>query len=83
MKIFLAVTTARQIEGDMIWVRVDKAHIRASEIDQFVKGSANSITDFTTEFGPVKCLCTSGVMEVELEGDIAEALKRGENEQTV
>lgn len=82
MKIFLAITTARQIEGDMMWVRVEKAHVQASEIDKYVKDQKvnNYAEDFDTEFGPVKCQCIRGVMEVELEGDIQEALKRGENE---
>jgi len=82
MKIFLAVVTARQIEGDIVWIKVEKANVGASAIDEYVKTNVGRyLDDFPTEFGTIKCECTRGVIEVELEGNIEEALKRGENEQ--
>ncbi len=67
MKIFLAVVTARQIEGDMIWVRVEKANTSASIIDEYVKKTGRYLSSFDTEFGPIQCECTVGAIEVELE----------------
>jgi len=70
VKIFIAITVARQIEGDMSWVRVDKAHTQASEIDNYLKGyTTKHLESFNTpEFGAVECECVRGAMEVELEG---------------
>lgn len=71
MKAFLAVTVARQIEGDMVWVKVEKANTKASVIDQYVKQNANQYLEtMNTEFGPIECQCIRSSMEIELEGDI-------------
>tara|TARA_Y100000034_G_scaffold43496_3_gene53077 strand:- start:9557 stop:9781 length:225 start_codon:yes stop_codon:yes gene_type:complete len=70
MKAFLAITVARQVEGDMIWVKVEKAHAKASVIDEYVKKHANQFVEtMSTEFGPVECQCTRSSMEVEIEGE--------------
>jgi len=79
MKIFLAMVTARQVEGDMVWIKVEKAHVQASEIDTYIKANVGRyLESFNSEFGPVQCECTRGVMEVELEG----IEERGENDTT-
>lgn len=68
MKAFLAITVARQIEGDMIWVKVEKAHTKASEIDKYVKEKTSQYLEtMNTEFGPIECQCTRSSMEVEIE----------------
>lgn len=70
MKAFLAITVARQIEGDMIWVKVEKAHTKATVIDAFVSEHAKQFVEtMTTEFGPMECQCTRSSMEIEIEGD--------------
>lgn len=71
MKAFIAITVARQVEGDMIWVKVEKAHTKASVIDQFVqKHAVTFVETMTTEFGPIECQCTRSSMEIEIEGEI-------------
>lgn len=70
MKAFLVITVARQIEGDMIWVKVEKASYKASMIDDFVKNKANQYLEaMDTEFGSIQCQCTRSVMEIDIEGD--------------
>jgi hypothetical protein len=70
MKAFIAITVARQIEGDMIFIKVEKAHKKATEIDKFVEEHAKQFVEtMSTEFGPVECQCTRSSMEIDIEGD--------------
>jgi hypothetical protein len=51
-------------------VKVEKAHAKASVIDEYVKKHANQFVEtMSTEFGPVECQCTRSSMEVEIEGE--------------
>jgi hypothetical protein len=54
----------------MIWVKVEKAHTKATVIDAFVGEHAKQFVEtMTTEFGPMECQCTRSSMEIEIEGD--------------
>jgi hypothetical protein len=70
MKAFIAITVARQVEGDMIFIKVEKAHTKATAIDAFVAKHAKQFVEtMTTEFGPMECQCTRSSMEIDIEGD--------------
>jgi hypothetical protein len=68
MKAFLGITVARQVEGDMIWVKVEKAHTKASVIDAYVEQHEKQFVEtMSTEFGPMECQCTRSSMEIDIE----------------
>jgi len=68
MKAFLAINVARQIEGDMIFVKVEKANTKATEIDKYIANNARQhLETMSTEFGPVECQCTRSSMEIDIE----------------
>lgn len=76
MKAFLAITVARQVEGDMIWVKVEKANVKASAIDEYIQKEKNQYLEtMNTEFGPVECQCTRSSVEIDIEGDIENAIQ--------
>ena len=80
MKAFLAITVARQIEGDMIFIKVEKAHTKASTIDAYVKEhSTQFVETMATEFGPIECQCTRSSMEFDVEEETEE---KGEEDGT-
>ncbi len=68
MKVFFVVTVARQVEGEMISIRFDKAFTQASKADQFSKDLAKTFTEtIQTPHGPLQFVCERGVHEVEVE----------------
>lgn len=68
MKIFFVVSVGRQIEGEMISIKFEKAYKQASKADEYAKGLAKVYNETVqTEQGPVEFLCERGVHEAELE----------------
>lgn len=75
-KVWAVITIARQIEGEYVFVRTEKAFTRASRADEHLKKLKG---DFTTPDGKVKpvsistpqgaaeCFCEVGVFEVDIE----------------
>ena len=83
MKAFLAINVARQIEGDMIFVKVEKAHTKASAIDKYVaEHSTQFVETMTTDFGPIECQCTRSSMEVDIEEETTAVEEKGEEDGT-
>ena len=83
MKAFLAINVARQIEGDMIFVKVEKAHTKASTIDTYIaKHSTQFVETMTTDFGPIECQCTRSSMEVDIEEETTAVEEKGEEDGT-
>lgn len=68
MKIFAVVTVARQVEGEYVVVKFEKAFTRASKADEYSKNLAKVYTEtIQSPAGPVSCVCERGVIEVEVE----------------
>jgi hypothetical protein len=69
MKIFFVVTIARQVEGEMISVKFEKAYTQASKADQYAQGLAKTTVETITVpgVGPVQFVCERGVHEIEVE----------------
>lgn len=68
MKIWAVFTVARQVNGEYVAVRVEKAFTRASKADEFSKGLAkNYVENIQTGSGPIECLCERGVVEIDVE----------------
>ncbi len=68
MKVFAVISVARQVDGEYVVVKVDKAFLQASKADEFAKTLARSYTEsITTASGPIQCVCERGVFEMEVE----------------
>ena len=69
MKVFFVVTIARQVEGEIISVRFDKAFTTASKADQYVKTLAKTFTETINVpgQGPVNFVCERGVHDIDVE----------------
>jgi len=68
MKIFAIVSVARQIDGEYVVVKAEKAFKQASKADAYVAGLAKRYTEsIPTPGGPMACLCERGIFEMDLD----------------
>lgn len=68
MKVFAVMSIARQINGEYVVVRAEKAFLKASEADDFSKGLSKQFKEnITTPMGIVECICERGVFEFEVQ----------------
>ncbi len=75
-EIFVVITVARQVEGDYIFIKTEKAFRHASKADAMLQSLKK---DFCDEYGKVKivkvstpsgeaeCFCEVGAFTIELE----------------
>lgn len=75
-KAFAVVTVARQIEGEYVAIRTDKAYKKASSADAELKKLKAQYTTpegkinpqkISTPQGDLECFCEVGVFEIEIE----------------
>ena len=68
MKIFAIISVARQVEGEYVVVKAEKAFKQASKADAYAAGLAKTYTEtIPTPGGPITCVCERGVFEIELD----------------
>ena len=68
MKVFVIVTAAKQVDGDFVLHRVEKAFHTMTKADEYLRGKASQFREvIPTEFGPVECDCERAAFEVEVE----------------
>jgi hypothetical protein len=68
MKVWALVTVARQVQGEYIAVKIEKAFTRASKADEASKSLAKQFTEtLQTGSGPIECLCERGVVEIDVD----------------
>lgn len=77
MKVFAVISIGRQILGDLVVIRTEKAFKQASKADSYVNklrqeqtvdGKAKPIK-ISTPQGEVNCVCEVGAFEIEIEDD--------------
>lgn len=79
MKIFVVITVARQILGDLVFVRTEKGFTQASKADSYMKELKASYTKdgkiipvkVSTPQGEANCFCEVGAFDIDVE-DLAE-----------
>lgn len=67
IKTFIVTKLARQVEGDYIFIQVEKACNRLSVIDEYMKTPFTPTEIIQTPSGGISCVCERGVIELELD----------------
>lgn len=68
MKVFAVISVARQVDGEYVVVKVEKAFKKASKADDYAKGVAKRYTEsIPTPGGPMACVCERGVFEIDVD----------------
>lgn len=75
-KIFAVITVARQVEGEYVFIRTEKAFKSAQKADALLKGLKNQFAtpdgkwrpqQVSTPQGEVVCMCEVGVFEIDVD----------------
>lgn len=65
---FCVLSVARQVDGEMVVIKAEKAFSKASLADEYAKKMARNYTEvIQTATGPMNCVCERGVFEMEIE----------------
>ncbi len=68
MKAFIVGTIARQVDGEYVFVRLEKGYEEANKADVMVKTLSKTFTENIYAAGQqIPCLCERGVFEVDIE----------------
>ena len=68
MKVFCVLSVARQVDGEYVIVKAEKAFLKASVADEYSKGLAKNYTEnISTPNGMIACVCERGVFEMDVE----------------
>lgn len=68
MKIFAIISVARQVDGEYVVVKAEKAFKQASKADEYAKSLAKRYTEsIPTPSGLIACICERGVFEMEID----------------
>jgi acetamidase/formamidase len=67
-KIFAVISVARQVDGEFVVIKTEKAFKRASAADEYAKKLATNYSEvIQTASGPIQCVCERGVFEMDVE----------------
>lgn len=67
MKVYIVQNVARQVEGDLMVVQVEKGFVVKDDAVQYLAElPVKSVQKVKTEIGEIECLCVRGVYEVEI-----------------
>lgn len=68
MKVFAVLTVARQVDGEYVFVKPEKAFMQASQADAYVVGLNKRYAEaIPSPGGPISCVCERGIFEIEVE----------------
>ena len=68
MKIFAIISVARQVDGEFVIIKAEKAFKKASKADEYAKGLAKRYTEsISTPSGAIACVCERGVFELDVD----------------
>lgn len=75
-KIYAAITVCRQVDGEYVFIKTDKAFVSAQKADAMIKTlKAQFVTEdgkwkpqvVSTGQGDATCQCEAGIFEIELD----------------
>lgn len=69
MKIYIVVNVARQINGEFIFVKVEKAFKESKKAEEFISSAENPYKDLVQNSSgfSVECMCSRGIFDIEIE----------------
>jgi hypothetical protein len=68
MKIFNVITIARQVDGEYVFVKVEKSFLDQKRASDYANGLARKYAEtINTSTGQIQCVCERGVFESETE----------------
>jgi hypothetical protein len=68
MKAFAVISVARQVDGEYVVVKVEKAFKSATKAEDFTRNLSRQYTEsIATPAGPMQCVCERGVFEIDVE----------------
>jgi hypothetical protein len=69
MKVYIVVNVARQINGEFIFVKVEKAFKESKKAEEYANKSENPYKDLVQNSSgfSVECMCSRGVFDIEIE----------------
>ena len=67
-KVFCIISVARQVDGEYVVVKIEKAFTQASKADEYAKGLAVRYAEsISTPSGIIACVCERGVFEIDVD----------------
>lgn len=67
-KVWAVVSVARQVEGEFVCVKPEKAFLQASKADEYANALAKKYAEsITTPVGVIQCICERGIIELDIE----------------
>jgi hypothetical protein len=69
MKVFAIVDVARQINGDMVFVKIEKAYLSLTKAQEYLKTVENNTTELIQNSSgfSVECSCIKSLYEMDAE----------------
>ena len=67
MKVFAIISIARQVDGEYVICKVEKAFTSANKADEEAKKLARNYAEtISTPSGSIQCVCERGVFEIDV-----------------
>jgi hypothetical protein len=68
MKIFAVISVARQVDGEWVCVKTEKAFKSSSSAEKYANNLARNYAEkITTASGVMNCICERGVFEIDVD----------------
>jgi len=68
MKVFAVLSIARQVQGEYICVKVEKAFVNATKAGDYANQLAKQYAEtISTPAGTIECICERGVFEIDVD----------------
>jgi hypothetical protein len=67
MKVFAIVSIARQVQGEYVVCKIEKAFTSSSKASEYANSLARQYAEtIQTPNGPIPCVCERGVFEIDV-----------------
>jgi len=68
MKIFCVISVARQVDGEWVCVKTEKAFKSSTSAEKYANNLARNYAEkITTASGVMNCICERGVFEIDVD----------------
>jgi hypothetical protein len=68
MNIFAILSVARQVQGEYVCIKAEKAFLTATKAEEHANKLSKQFAEtISTPVGPIECVCERGVFELDVE----------------